>query len=117
MILNCVGTEAYQLDLPKTLQNIHDVFHIYLLESYHIVEVRAPPPLSLIKINGEEQAEIEGVLDSRMHCGKFQYLIKWLGYSVSDNEWILAGNLGAAEEYVTQFYQNYLLKRLPENLQ
>ena len=63
-----------------------------------------------------------GLLDRRanrsehMDYGKLQYLVKWLGYSVSDNEWILAGNLGAAKEYVTEFHQKCPSKPLPENL-
>ncbi len=116
VISKCIGTQAYQLDLPEALQNIHDVFHVSLLEPYHTVEGRAPPPPPLIEVDGEEQAEIEEILDSRMHYGKLQYLVKWLGYSVSDNEWIWAGNLGAAEEYVAEFHQKYPLKPSPGNL-
>ena len=48
MILKCVGMQTYQLDLPKALQNIHDVFHVSLLEPYHTVEGRIPPPPPLI---------------------------------------------------------------------
>ncbi len=102
MISKCIGTQAYQLNLPKTLQNIHDVFHVSLLESYHTVEGRALPTPSLIEVDGENQGEIEEVLDSWMHYEKLQYLVKWLKYSVSDSEWILACNLGAAEEFVTE---------------
>lgn len=116
MISKCIGTQVYQLDLPEALRNIHDVFHVSLLEPYQTVEGRAPPPPPLIEVDGEEQAEIEEILDSRMHYGKLQYLVKWLGYSVSDNEWMLASNLGAAEEYVTEFHQKYPLKPSPENL-
>ncbi len=78
--------QAYQLDLPKALQNIHDVFHVSLLEPYHTVEGHAPPTPPLIEVDAEDQAKIEEVLDSRMHYGKLQYLVKWLGYLVLDNK-------------------------------
>ena len=80
VIWKCVGTQAYQLGLPKALENIHDVFHVSLLEPYHTVEGRAPLPPPLIEVDGEDLAEIEEVLDSCMHYGKLQYLVKWLGY-------------------------------------
>ncbi len=37
MISRYIGTQAYQLDLPKSLKSIHDVFHVSLLESYHTI--------------------------------------------------------------------------------
>ena len=104
------------MDLPQALQNIHNVFHVSLLEPYHTIEGRAPPPPPMIEIDGEDQAEIEEVLASRMHYGKLQYLVKWLGYSVTDNEWIPVDELGAAEDYVAGFHRKYPLKPSPENL-
>ncbi len=102
--------------MPKALQNIHDVFHVLLLEPYHTVEGRTLQPPPLIKVDNEDQAKIEEVLDNRMHYEKLQYLVKWLGYLVSNNEWILAGNLSVAEGYVIEFHQNYPLKLSSENL-
>lgn len=116
MISKYIGTQAYQLDLPEALQNIHDIFHVSLLEPYQTVEGCAPPSPPLIEVDGKDQSEIEEIFDSRMHYEKLHYLVKWLRYSVSDNEWILASNLGAAKEYMTEFHQKYLLKPLPENL-
>ena len=113
MISKCIRIQAYQLDLLEALRNIHDVFHVFLLEPYQTVERHAPLPPLLIKVDGKEQAEIEEILDNRMHYRKLQYLVKWLEYFVSDNEWILASNLSATEEYVTEFHQKYLLKLSP----
>ena len=70
VILKCIGIQAYQLDLSEALRNIHNVFHVFLLESYQRVEGRAPPPPPLIEVDGEEQAEIEEILDNRMHYKK-----------------------------------------------
>ena len=46
------------------------------------------PPLDLVE--GEEEYEVEQILDSRHygHRKKVQYLIKWLGYPDSDNQWV-----------------------------
>ena len=86
MISRCIGTQAYQFDLPKSLKNIHDVFHFSLLEPYHTIEGRAPAPQPLIEVDGEDQAEIEEILNSRVDYSKLQYLVKWLSYTVTDNE-------------------------------
>ena len=46
---------------------------------------RPPPKL----VDNEEEYEVEAILDSwRFGRGrKLQYLIKWLGYPESDNQW------------------------------
>ncbi len=78
-IIKCIGTQAYQLDLPDALKNIHDVFYISLLKTYRTVKRRKPDPSPLIDVDDEDQAEIEKVLNSKIHYGKHLYLVKWLG--------------------------------------
>ena len=104
MFSRCIGTPAHQLNLPKLLGNIHDIFHVSLLEPYHTIEGWAPAPPSMIEVDGEDQAEIEEILDSRVHYGKLQYLVKWLGYPVTDNEWFPADDLGSAKGSVGDFH-------------
>ena len=43
VISKYVGTQGFQLDLRKILQNIYDVSHASFIEPYHTVESRAPP--------------------------------------------------------------------------
>ena len=82
---------TYQLDLPPQWK-IHNVFHIDLLTPYHEMDMHGPnfvqPPLDLI--NGEEEYEVEEILDSRRHGRghKIQYLVKWKGYHSLDNQWV-----------------------------
>ena len=51
---------------------------------------KQPPP---VLVEGEEQWEVEKVLDSRIYYGKLQYLVKWLEYSDTDNEWLKSSEL------------------------
>lgn len=44
----CIGSHVYKLELPSTFQNIHDVFHVSLLEPYRTIKGRAPSPPPLI---------------------------------------------------------------------
>ena len=90
----------YQLELPLQWK-IHDVFHADLLTPYHETEFHGPnftkPPPDLI--DGEEEYEIEEVLQSRKYgrgC-KVQYLVKWKGYPDSENQWVDWDDLHADE--------------------
>ncbi len=82
---------TYQLQLPDQWQ-IHPVFHVDLLTPYKETATygsnytRPPPDL----INGEEEYEVERVIDSRQfgRGRQVQYLVKWKGYPNSDNQWL-----------------------------
>ena len=91
---------TYQLELPPQWK-IHDVFHADLLTPYRETELHGPnftkPPPDLI--DGEEEYEIEEVLQSRRHGRgrKVQYLVKWKGYPDSENQWVDWDDLHADE--------------------
>ena len=64
---------------------IHNVFHVFLLKPCDQSKGSIPPSPPIV-VDGEEKFEVEEVLDSETHYGKLQYLIKWLGYSVTNNQ-------------------------------
>ena len=89
-ITKCISPVAYQLQLPLTW-TVHNVFHAGLLTPYretieHGVNFTKPPPEV---VNGNEEYKVEAVLNHRHHGRgrKLQYLIKWKGYSSTDNTW------------------------------
>ena len=100
---------SYRLELPHQWR-IHPVFHTDLLTPYretktHGENYQRPPPEL---IDNEEEFEVEAVLDSR-HFGrgrKLQYLVKWLGYPSSDNQWEDADKVHA-DELVKIFQQHH----------
>jgi hypothetical protein len=47
--------------------------------------IRRPSPEL---IDGEEEFEVEEITGERTVRRKKQYLVKWLGYPVSDNSWV-----------------------------
>ena len=80
---------------------IHNVFHVDLLTPY--VETQAygenypqPPPEI---IDGEEEYEIEMIIDDRYirqgQKRKKQFLVKWEGYPRSENSWVNAEDIHA----------------------
>ena len=90
VISQVMSPVSYRLKLPHQWR-IHPVFHIDLLTPYHETKThgenyqRPPPEL----VDNEEEYEVEAIPDSRRFgrgC-KLQYLIKWVGYPDSDNQW------------------------------
>ena len=99
----------YQLTLPEQWK-IHDVFHIDLLTLYRETEfhgvnyTRPPPDL----VGEEEQYNVEQVLDERNYrrWKKKQYLVKWKGYPVLDNQWLDAKDMENAQELIAEFHNS-----------
>jgi hypothetical protein len=82
---------AYRLVLPPSWK-IHLVFHMSLLRPANVdsglhpvavVEDCPPPDI----IQGEEEYEVEAILDHRGGKRRQQYLVKWKGYPSSDATW------------------------------
>jgi len=85
---------------------IHLVFHVYLLEPYHMFTILEriydPPPPS--EINGEHEYEVEDILDSRILFCQFQYFVHWHGYDVSKHIWEPIKNILNAMTKVHEFH-------------
>ena len=85
------------------------MFHTDLLTPYretltHGRNYQRPPPEL---VNGEEEYEVEKILDSR-HFGrrqKLQYLIKWKGYPDSENQWVDSNDI-FADKAVEEFQRS-----------
>ena len=79
---------------------LHPVFNVVKLTTTledPIPGHRADPPPPLVVIDGEEQWEVEELLDSHWHCQKLQYLVKWKGFGHENNSWEDAANMQAPE--------------------
>jgi Chromo (CHRromatin Organisation MOdifier) domain len=88
-VLQRISPVTYWIKLPQTWK-IHNVFHVDLLTPYYktpaygIMHSQPPPEL----IDGEEEYEVEEIIDHRTFRRKKQYLVKWLGYPMSENSWV-----------------------------
>ncbi|KAF8667767.1 hypothetical protein RHS04_09261 [Rhizoctonia solani] len=109
-ILEKISSHAYCLELPETLK-IHNVFYIGLLSKSHKSPSQPfpeqPPPET---IEGEEEYEVEQIIDSKRQQGKWFYLIKWKGYGPEDNSWELEELLEHSQEEIKRFNQARLRK-------
>src|SRR3979490_302888 len=105
-----VGERAYKLRLPPTWRNIHPVFNTVLLRpartpTSSIQQKPAPPP-PVMTPKGVEY-EVEEVLDSRMHRGVLQYLVKWMGYPREENSWVPERNMRNAKWKTQEFHRQF----------
>jgi Chromo (CHRromatin Organisation MOdifier) domain len=85
-----VSPIVFKLALPSHW-HIHDIFHASLLTPYKETEEHGhnfvQPVLELIE--GEEEYEVEQILNSRRwgRGKKLQYLLRWKGYSHAHDSW------------------------------
>ena len=98
------------------MMKIHPVFHVSLLEPaaddpYPGQPQPAPPP---VIVDGEEEWQVDDILDSRMRYRRLQYLVKWTGYDRP--EWEDARNINGLQA-IDQFHARHPEKPgpLPED--
>ncbi|QRW18204.1 Transposon Tf2-12 polyprotein [Rhizoctonia solani] len=112
LVIEKIGSHAYKLQLPHTMR-IHPVFHINLLTKFHPdPHGRDPPqPAPIITKEGEEEYEVERILDSkwkgRGKSKKLWYLVKWKGYDKGSNSWEPVDNVGNAQEAIEEFHMEH----------
>ena len=111
-ILQQISPVTYWLQLPLAWR-IHDVFHTSLLSPYKEMEEKGVnfPWLPGELVEGIEEYGVEEVINHHYHrCGcKLQYLIKWLGYPVSENTWESAEDV-FAPKLVTAYHKKHPLE-------
>jgi len=101
-----VGPLAYRLKLPHRSRQLHPVFNVVKLSTApdDLIpgrEPRALPPP--IVVDGEPEWEVKEVLDSHWHWRRFQFLIKWKGFSREYNSWEVASDV-KAPDLITEYY-------------
>ena len=83
-ITEVMGRGVYRLALPKQWR-IHPVFHTGLLSPYRMTDTHGPnhtmPPPDLI--DGEEEYEVEQIINHRGSSSRRQYYVSWRGYPSS----------------------------------
>jgi len=61
----------------------------------------------LVIIEGEEEFEIEKILNKRTVKEKEKFLVKWKGYTVEEDTWENRENLENVKELVEEFEREY----------
>ena len=88
---------------------VHPVFHVSLLEPYHLSTIpdRTRPPQPPIVMESESEYEVEEILDSKYRQKRLFYLVKWKGYNPCDNSWEPASFVKNAPHLIKAFHVKY----------
>jgi hypothetical protein len=109
-IKTVVNANAYTLDLPPTLQ-IHPTVNItrlkeyrngYLLFPSHPQIHSRPSPVAEVD-NGAPEWEVEQIVGRRGKGRRLQYLVKWLGYPISEATWETSENVANSTELIADY--------------
>ena len=106
-----LGKNVVKLALPETMK-IHPVFHVSLIkpEKESKISGRQQEPSKPVIVEGEEEWEVEKILDAKKVRGQLRYLVSWKGFGKQDRTWEPIENLENAKETVEEFYKKYLKK-------
>jgi len=80
-IKRIVSSNAIELELPRTIK-IHPVVNVSRVQLYKSqVEGQKKTPPKPVIIEGEEEFEVEKILNKRVVQGKEKFLVRWKGYT------------------------------------
>jgi len=91
------------------MRQLHPVFNVVKLSATledPILGRRPQTSPPLIVVDGEEEWEVEEILDSCWHRKRFQFLVKWKGFSREHNSWEAASDV-KAPDLVAEYYQKH----------
>jgi len=91
------------------LQQLHPVFNVIKLSTAledPILGRKPQAPLPPIIVDGEEEWEVEEILNSCWHQRWFQFLVKWKGFSKEHNSWKVASDVKALD-LIAEYYRKH----------
>jgi len=106
-IKRVISTNAVELELPRTIK-IHPVVNVSRIRRYREqVQGQKKQPTPLVIIEGEEEYEVEKVINKRKKYGRWEYLVRWKGYMTEEDSWEREKNLKNAKEAVEDYEREY----------
>jgi len=84
-IKGIISSNAVELELPKTIK-IHPVINVSRVRLYRPqVEGQKKTLPKPVIIEGEEEFEVEKILNKRVVRGKKKFLVRWKGYTAEED--------------------------------
>ena len=109
-VLEKVGRSAYNLKLPPTWRRLYPtVNEIYLTpyQSPTFPSQQRPPPPPPELVDGNEEYEVDYIVDSKVERGRIKYLVHWKGYGDEAREWLTLTALQNAPEAIEEFHRKH----------
>ena len=95
------------MELPSTIK-IHPVVNVSRIRRYvgQVEGQRKEQPAPVI-IEGEEEWEVECILNKRKVRGKDKYLVRWKGFTAESDMWEGRENLENVKEAIEEYEKEY----------
>ena len=102
-----VSSNVVKLELPSTVK-IHPVVNVSRVRQYigQVEGQKRERPAPVI-IEGEEEWEVERILNKRRIRGKDKYLVCWKGFTAESDTWEGRENLKNTKEAIKEFEKEY----------
>jgi len=106
-VKNIILANVVELQLPPSV-HIHPVVNVSKLQMYksQVEEQKATKP-ALVIVQGEEEFEVEKILNKRKIQGRDKFLVHWKGYMAEADTWEDRGNLRNARKLVEEFERKH----------
>jgi len=106
-IKEIISSNVVKLELPSIVK-IYPVVNISRVRRYvgQVEGQRKEQPAPVI-IKGEEEWEMEQILNKRKVRGKDKYLVRWKGFTAESDTWEGRENLENAKEAIEEFEKEY----------
>ena len=106
-VKSIISANTVELRLPPTV-HIHPVVNASKLQMYKSqVEGQRAMKLAPVIVEGEEEFEVEKILNKRRIQGRNKFLVRWKGYTAEADTWEDRGNLKNAGKLVEEFEREY----------
>jgi hypothetical protein len=108
-VLKIVSKAALKLQFTPKERGIHPVVSTTNVRKYHPDNIPERPTYHMpgpTLIDGEEEYEVEEILDSKYIRGNLHYYVRWKGYPNSENSWLPIHNLHAPN-LLASFHQTH----------
>jgi len=102
-----ISSNVVELELPASVK-IHLVVNVSRIKRYvdQVDSQRKEKPQPVV-IEGEEEWEVERILNKRKIRGKDKFLVRWKGFTAEGDTWESRENLQNAEELLREFEEEY----------
>ena len=102
-----ISSNVIELELPTSVK-IHPVVNVSRIKRYidQVDGQRKEIPQPVV-IEGEEEWEVEKILNKRRVRGKNKFLVRWRAFTVEGDTWESRENLQNAGDLLREFEEEY----------
>ena len=91
------------------MKGVHPVFHVSVLRKHHPDSItgRLPPTPTPVVLEGEEEWEVDSILDCKLKGKRHLYLVSWKNFGPAENSWEPIENLSNCKTLVDDFNKRF----------